>query len=72
MKAYKVEILIIDFDGVGEEGIKYELGNANFPNDCITLSVKNIVGKNIGEWSDDHPLNKRDTCETEYKKLFSE
>lgn len=40
MKAYKVEILIIDFDGVGEEGIKHELGNANFANDLIAYLLK--------------------------------
>jgi hypothetical protein len=26
--------------------------------------------KDIGEWSDDHPLNHNHTAETEYKRLF--
>ena len=71
MKAYKVEILIIDFDELGQTQIIEELVNANFPNDCITMNVKNIVEKNIGEWSDDHPLNKRATADAEYQKLFN-
>ena len=70
MKAYKIEILIIDFDGLGETRIKEELNNANFPNDCITIKVKSITEKDIGDWSDDHPLNKFSTKDVEYKRIF--
>ena len=70
MKAYKIEVLIIDFEGLGEQLIREELEDANFPNDCISIKVKNIEGKDIGEWHDDHPLNKRLTCDEEYRKLF--
>ena len=70
MKAYKVEVLIIDFEELGEQSIREELENANFPNDCITIKVKNIEGKDIGEWDDNHPLNKRLTCDEEYRRLF--
>ncbi len=70
MKAYKVEILIIDFDELGEQGIVEELNNVNFPNDCIDLQVKNITEKDIGEWDDEHPLNNNLTSTKEYKRLF--
>lgn len=70
MKAYKIEILVIDFDELGEKGIVDELSNANFPNDCVTLQVKNVIEKDIGEWSDDHPLNKNFTSTAEYHRLF--
>jgi len=70
MKAYKIEILVIDFDEVGKEGIVREIHNARYPNDCITPDVKNIIEKDIGEWHDDHPLNKRETYQSEYLKLF--
>jgi len=70
MKAYKVEILIVDHDRLGSDQILAELENARFANDCINLQVKSIQGKDIGKWHDDHPLNKLSTCETEYQRLF--
>ena len=71
MKAYKIEILVIDFNNLGADGIETELNNVNFANDCITLNVKSITEKDIGEWSDEHPLNQRKTCDTEYRRLFA-
>ncbi len=71
MKAYKLEILVIDFEGLGEAGIRQELENARFANDCLSLQLKSIAGKDIGECSDEHPLNKLESCESEYRKLFT-
>jgi hypothetical protein len=31
-----------------------------------------IQSKEIGEWSDDHPLNKKDTAKQAYDELWSE
>ena len=70
MKAYKIEILVIDFDELGSESIVSEIENANYPNDCLSPKVKSIVEKDIGEWSDDHPLNKLTTCDSEYRNVF--
>ncbi len=70
MKAYKVEILIIDLDEIGQESIVQELTFASFPNDCLHLDVKNIECKDIGEWHDAHPLNRGDTRQAEYLRLF--
>lgn len=39
MKAYKIEILVIDFDELGEAAIKEELERVSFPNDCITTEL---------------------------------
>lgn len=72
MKAYKIEILVIDDEEVGPEQIKEYIEDANFPNYCLALKVKNMIEKEIGEFNDDHPLNKKVTCEAEYKKLFGE
>lgn len=72
MKAYKIEILVIDFDELGESQIKTELENVNFPNDCVSLNIKSITEKDIGEWTDEHPLNKRATCDAEYQRLFTQ
>lgn len=71
MKAYKVEILIIDFDGLGENEIQSVLENTGYPNHCISPNVMDISERDIGEWSDDHPLNQLTTMGTEYRKLFN-
>jgi len=70
--AFKVEVLIID---ANDENIKEsditteiefscEVGNA-------FCKVMKVTEKNIGEWSDDHPLNGLE-MEEEYRKLFGE
>jgi hypothetical protein len=71
MKAYKVELLIIDFDGMGAGDIEATLENTKYPNHCFDgLSVKSVVEKDIGEWNDEHPLNQTDKCEDEYLRIF--
>ena len=72
MQAYKVELLIIDHDGLGADGIREVLEDTHYPNRCISPKVQSIEGKDIGEWTDGHPLNKRDSVDTTYKKLFSD
>jgi len=42
MKAYKVELLIIDFDQIGEEEIRYQIEDTKYSNHCISPQVKNI------------------------------
>lgn len=71
MKAYKIEILVVDYDGIGEESIREEIENARFPNDCVTLQIKSVQSRDIGPWNDDHPLNKSATADAEYNRLFS-
>ena len=57
MKAYKIEILIIDHDELGADEISKALEMARYPNHCISPDVKKVTAADIGEWSDDHPLN---------------
>lgn len=71
MKAYKIEILIIDFEGIGEDSIRSEIENANYANDCISPMVMNSAVADIGTWSDEHPLNKINTSAAEYARLFA-
>ena len=66
MKAYKVEVLIVDFEGAGKDGIIYHLANSKY----IHPTVMDIKEADIGEWHDDHLLNKRDSCTEEYHRLF--
>lgn len=70
MKAYKVELFVIDFENIGPDIITETLEQTHYPNHCISPKIKSIIGKDIGEWDDNHPLNKRTTCDSEYKKLF--
>lgn len=70
MKAYKIELLIIDFDGIGSDGISEEILNARYANDCIDPQIKKITESDIGEWHDGHPLNLKSQSTEEYKKLF--
>lgn len=70
MKVYKIELLVIDFDDVGESGIKDVIENAHYPNHCITPDIKNIESREV-EWADSHPLNNRSTCDSAYIELFS-
>lgn len=70
MKVYKLEVCVIDFDDVGAEDIQNILENTRYPNRCISPAVKKIESRDIGEWYDEHPLNKHETAEGEYKRLF--
>lgn len=66
MKAYKIEILVIDHENVGEKDIKELIENTRY----IAPQIKNIECADIGEWTDDHPLNKHESADEEYQKLF--
>ena len=71
MKVHKIELYVVDFDGVGSIGVKETLENANFPNDCISPNVIDVQTVDIGEWSDDHPLNSTLTAKQEISRLFA-
>lgn len=70
MKAYKVELLIIDLDEVGEE-IPGMIEGMKYPNWCLNPIVMKMESREIGEWHDNHPLNKDETMKTEYERLFN-
>ena len=68
MKVYKAEVIIVDHEDCGEESIRVLFESIKY----INASVRKIEGRDIGEWSDDHPLNSRDTSEAPLKELFGE
>lgn len=70
MKAYKLTILVVDLEEIGEENVKSAIENARYPNRCIAPDVMEIESSEIGEWDDDHPLNKRNTNKAEFERLF--
>ena len=69
MKIYKLEIMIIDFDDVGDE-ITSLIENVRYPNHCLSSTVMDIKSVDIGEWDDDNPLNNNNTNKAEYERLF--
>ena len=71
MKVYKLEILVIDHDGIGHDEVRSVLENQRYPNHCIYPEVKSIDIREI-EWRDDHPLNRTATADAAYRELFAE
>lgn len=72
MQVHKIVLTVIDFDRLGAAAVCATLENARFPNDCISPSVMSIETRDCGEWSDDHPLNNRQTADAEIARLFGE
>jgi hypothetical protein len=70
MNIVKLEVLVLDMDGIGEDAIKSTIENTKYPNYCISPIVRTMVTKEVGEWYDDHPLNKKDSFDAEVVKIF--
>jgi hypothetical protein len=69
VRVYRVELMIIDHDGIGGVEIADVLQNAHYPNRCIAPEVMDIESRDIGKWSDDHPLNSAESV-AEFARLF--
>jgi hypothetical protein len=72
MKVFRVELMVLDHDDIGSSGIFGAIENTKYPNYCISPSVESIDERDIGEWSDDHPLNKRSTASKVFAELFAQ
>ena len=70
MKIHQVVFTVIDFDGIGADGVRETLENTRFPNDCMHPAVRSVETRDIGAWSDDSPLNSRSTADAELRRLF--
>ena len=57
MRAYVLQVLVIDHDELGPAEIKAVMENNRYPNHCMDPQVLASVEHDIGEWSDAHPLN---------------
>lgn len=66
MKAYKIEVLVIDHKDLGASVIQTLLESNRY----ISPYVQRVTAADIGEWSDDHPLNRFDLMVAEYARLF--
>lgn len=65
-KAYKIELLVIDTDHIGADSITTALENARY----VYPKIVSVQARDLGEWTDDHPLNKTDKWQAEYDRLF--
>jgi len=69
VKVFKIEIMFIDFDQLGEEEIRLLIENTHYPNHIIAPSVSKMESIEV-EWSDDHPLNNSRTWKRAFNELF--
>lgn len=69
MKVYRIVLMVIDFDSVGKD-MGEIIENASYPNDCLSPHLIEIDSREIGEWADSHPLNKRDGQQEEFHRIF--
>jgi len=70
MKVYKVTVMVIDHDKLGEDGIRAEMDNVRYPNHCMYPRVTAIEGKEVGQWDDSNPLNLQG-WESAFAQLFN-
>lgn len=71
MKVHRVTFFVVDFDGLGSDGVQTTLENHRFPNDCMNPCVLSVETADCGEWSDGHPLNNTNTMKSAAEKLFA-
>jgi hypothetical protein len=69
-EVFKIELLIVDHDGLGFDEIKEVLEGTRYPNWCISPNVMRGVSHGV-EWTDEHPLNNKNTMRSEYQDMFS-
>lgn len=66
MKMHKLEVYVVDFEDYGVEEYVNMLYNHKYGN----FQVKHHETADIGEWSDGHPLNFRNTPPSEFRRYF--
>lgn len=62
MKAHKVTLVVLNFENIPEDELKFLVADNE-----LCCSVKEMETVDIGEWYDDHELNKRNG---DWKKFF--
>ncbi len=71
MKAYKIELIVVDHEDFGEEEIVSVIEDSCENWGGIGVMVNKVTSAEIGEWSDDHPLNNQDSSIKYIKENFS-
>ena len=70
VRIYKLTVMVIDDNELGDEEITDAIQETWYPNHCIMPSVMSVESREIGEWDDDNPLNNSDTHEEEFRRIF--
>lgn len=70
MKVYQITLQAFDFYDYGAEEVKNILEEALHNISNVTINVRSMEEREIGVWTDDHPLNRRETKEWEWRRLF--
>jgi len=68
MKLIKLEVYVLDFEGYGVDGAQLAIEQ-----DCdMHARVVDSAEVDIGEWSDDHPLNMRAATADDFRAHFKQ
>lgn len=67
-KVYKVVLSIVDHEDMSEESVIHLLENVRY----LYPNVISLESREVEDWDDDHPLNKKDTHTQELERLFKE
>lgn len=62
MKIHRLEVYVIDFNGLGAESVKSALEN----HQGISVQAEAIDTVDIGDWHGNHPLNQQATNKRRY------
>jgi hypothetical protein len=65
MKMFKFEVYVLDLENEGIDDAIYHIQNMKYCHAKVLQSAET----DVGEWHDDHELNKRASIDT-YKKYF--
>lgn len=68
MKAYKFEVVVVDFEDHGPQIIADELENSSRHINPILVGM---CEADIGEWCDEHPINITNTPKEEILEYFN-
>ena len=69
-KVHRVEILIVDHDDLGADGIRQVLESTRYPNHCISPQVAAVQTREV-DWTDGHPLNQKRSWRAAFAALFA-
>ncbi len=72
MKVYRLVLMVVDHDQIGPDEMRSILENQKYPNHCMYPTVTEIDYRDIGAWSDDHPLNRHATSDATFRELFAQ
>lgn len=68
-KVFKIELMVLDLENIGQKEIVDMITFARYPNNAIAPIVMKVESRDI-EWTDKHPINKMATYDKEFERLF--